>query len=127
MFEIVTWRSAIWKTLVVSLKRMKEVAMSIAVKFSGTVANIVLSGGVDYATQDEFKNANRQALSAQGVREVHVNFAEATFLDSSGIRALLILKKEADAVGKSLVLLNCNDYLRDIFEIGGFDKIFTFR
>lgn len=101
--------------------------MSITVEFNGAVANIVLSGGIDYATQEEFKNANTQALSANGVTEIWVNFAEATFLDSSGIRALLILKKDSDSLGKTLVLMNCNEYLRDIFEIGGFDKVFTFR
>lgn len=101
--------------------------MSISVMHNGTVASIVLSGGIDYATQEEFKNANKQALLIEGASEIHVNFAEATFLDSSGIRALIVLKKDADALGKSLVLLNCNAYLREIFEIGGFDQIFTFR
>lgn len=101
--------------------------MTITVEFNNTVASIHLSGGIDYATQDQFRNANRQALSAQGVIEIHVDFAGATFLDSSGIRALLILKKEADAGNKSLILMNCNEYLRDIFEIGGFDKFFIFR
>jgi len=48
-------------------------------------------------------------------------------LDSAGIRALLVLKKETDATGKSLILLNCNENMLDIFEIGGFDKIFTFN
>jgi anti-anti-sigma factor len=101
--------------------------MTITVEIRGTVASILLSGGIDYATQEEFRNANKQAFAAKGVWEVHVDFAKATFLDSSGIRALLVLKKETDATGKSLILLNCNDRLRDIFEIGGFDKIFTFR
>jgi anti-sigma B factor antagonist len=101
--------------------------MTITVEFSGTVASIVLSGGIDYATQEEFKNANKQALSSEGTKEIRVDFAGATFLDSSAIRALIILNKEANAVGKSLTLMNCNDNLREIFEIGGFDKIFTFR
>lgn len=101
--------------------------MTITVKFSGTTANIVLSGGIDYANQEEFRNANKQVLSAAGIKEICVDFAGATFLDSSAIRALLILHKEAGAAGKSLVFMNCNDNLREIFEIGGFDKIFTFR
>lgn len=101
--------------------------MSITVRFNGTVASIVLSGGIDYATQEEFKNANMQALSAENVTEIHVDFEQANFLDSSGIRALLVLQKGADAAGRSLVLMNCNEQLLDIFEIGGFDKIFTFR
>lgn len=56
-----------------------------------------------------------------------MDFAKATFLDSSGIRALLMLQKEADTAGKSLVLLNCSENLRSVFEIGGFDRVFTFR
>ena len=101
--------------------------MSITVEFSGTIARIILSGGIDYSTQEEFKTANKQALSAEGIAEIHVNFAETTFLDSSGIRALLILKKEADTTGRSLILFNCNENMRETFEIGGFDKVFTFR
>jgi len=101
--------------------------MSITVQFNSTIASIILSGGIDYATQEEFKVANQQALSALGVDEIHVDFTEATFLDSSGIRSLLILNKEVQSQGKSLVILNCNEYLLNIFEIGGFDKVFTFR
>jgi anti-anti-sigma factor len=101
--------------------------MTITIEFSGAVANIILSGGIDYATQEEFKIANQQALSTEGVRDIRVDFADAKFLDSSGIRALLILQKGAKKSGKSLVLLNCNEAMRDIFEIGGFDTVFTFR
>lgn len=101
--------------------------MPITVEFTGIAARIVLSGGIDYATQEEFRNANKQAVSAEGVQEIQVDFAQANFLDSSGIRALLALQKEASAAGKSLLLMNCNDRLREIFEIGGFDKVFTFR
>jgi len=100
--------------------------MSITVEFNGTVASIVLSGGIDYSTQDEFKQANHRVLSAEGVTDIRVDFAKASFLDSSGIRALIILQKEADAAGRSMTLLNCNENLCEIFEIGGFDKIFTF-
>jgi anti-sigma B factor antagonist len=100
--------------------------MAITTEISGTVAKILLSGGIDYAKLEEFKSANKQALSASGVKEIQVDFAGTTFLDSSAIRSLLVLKKETEASGKSLLLLNCNETLRDIFEIGGFDRVFTF-
>jgi len=101
--------------------------MTIAVNINGTLASIVLSGGIDYSTQEDFRNANKQALSAQGVTEIHVDFIKATFLDSAGIRALLILQKDAEAMGKAVYLLNCNEYMLDIFEIGGFNKVFKFQ
>ena len=50
--------------------------MSITVEINGTVANIILSGGIDYSTQEEFKSANKQALAVDNVTEIHVNFAE---------------------------------------------------
>ena len=101
--------------------------MSVAIEFRGNVANITLSGNVDYSMQEEFRHVIKQALADKEVREIHVNCAELTFLDSSVIRALLTLQKEANAVGKSLALLNCSDTTREVFEIGGFDRMFTFR
>ena len=101
--------------------------MTISVKIQGTLASIILSGGIDYARQSELKKANEDVLSAEGIKEIHVNFAETTFLDSSGIRALLSLQKEADVSGRSLILLHVNENMRDIFDIGGFDRVFTFR
>lgn len=101
--------------------------MSVTTGFEGNVANIILSGNIDYSMQEEIRNANQKALSNEQVKEICVDFREVTFLDSSGIRALLTLQKEAAAKGKSLVLLNCKDNTREVFEIGGFDRMFNFR
>jgi len=101
--------------------------MTITIEFQDTVANILLSGNLDYSMQEDIRNVNQQAVSNTRVKDIHVNCAGITFLDSSVIRALLTLQKEADAAGKSLVLLNCNDTTREVFEIGGFDRMFTFR
>ena len=101
--------------------------MSVTIGFEGPTANITLSGNIDYSLQEELKNANQQALSNEQVKEICVDFADVTFLDSSVIRSLLTLQRQADAAGKSLVLMNCNSPTREVFEIGGFDRMFTFR
>jgi anti-anti-sigma factor len=106
---------------------LEEAEMSVTVEFKGKVARVILSGGIDYAKQEEFKNANKQAVTAEGVNEIQVDFAKTDFIDSSGIRALLILKKETERVGKKLFLTRCGPHLREVFEIGGFDKIFSFQ
>jgi stage II sporulation protein AA (anti-sigma F factor antagonist) len=105
----------------------KEDAVSVTIQFQGTTATISLSGNIDYSLQEEIRNANQQALSNKQVKEICVDFKDVTFLDSSMIRALLTLQKQADAAGKSLVLLNCNNTTREVFEIGGFDRMFNFR
>ena len=109
------------------LEVYKEAGMTVAVDIHGITANIVLSGNIDYSMQEEIQNANQEALSNTQVREICVDFARVTFLDSSVIRALLTLQKEADASGKSLILMNCNETTREVFEIGGFDRMFKFR
>ena len=101
--------------------------MSVTIGFEGNAANIILSGNIDYSMQEEIRTANQKALSNEQVKEICVDFKEVTFLDSSVIRALLTLQKEATAKGKSLVLLNCTDNTREVFEIGGFDRMFNFR
>ena len=101
--------------------------MSVTIGFEGNTANIILSGNIDYSLQGEIRTANQKALSNEQVKEICVDFREVMFLDSSVIRALLTLQKEADAKGKSLVLLNCKDNTREVFEIGGFDRMFNFR
>lgn len=101
--------------------------MSITVNIHGPRADIILSGGIDYSTQELFREANYRALHAEGVREIQVHFADVTFIDSSCIRALLVLQKQAEERGLMLSLLDCNDSIREIFEIGGFDKMFSLR
>lgn len=101
--------------------------MSITVNVHGLIADIILSGGMDYSTQENIHEANQRALSAKNVREIHVDLADVTFIDSSCIRALVMLHRQATEKGIALVLLHCNDPIREIFEIGGFDTMFTMR
>jgi anti-anti-sigma factor len=101
--------------------------MSITVNVHGPIADIVLSGGIDYSTQEIFREASNTAVNAQNVREIQVHFADVTFIDSSCIRALLVLQKQAEERGISLSLLDCSSAIREIFEIGGFDKMFSIR
>jgi anti-anti-sigma factor len=99
--------------------------MPAKVEFMGDIARIVLSGSFDFSTQANLADAIDQALKHTGAREIQVDMTSATFIDSSVIRALLRLQNEAQAVGKSLSIWNCNEYIREIFTIGGFDQMFV--
>lgn len=101
--------------------------MSIALKFEGNTARIALSGNIDYSTQDKNLNEYSKALDAKNIQQIQVDLAEVTFLDSSGIRALLTLQVKANEKGISILLLNCRTPIREIFELGGFDRMFTMR
>jgi anti-anti-sigma factor len=101
--------------------------MSITVKTHGPMATIILSGGIDYSTQEDFREANHKAITTKGIREIQVDLSEVTFMDSSAIRSMLVLQKQAEAKGIPVILLNCGPAVREIFAIGGFDRMFTIR
>jgi anti-anti-sigma factor len=103
----------------------KELIMPAKVEITGETARIVLSGAFDFSTQTNLADAMDQALRYAGAREIHVDMTNATFIDSSVIRALVELQGDALAVGKQLSIWNCNDYIREIFVIGGFDQMFV--
>lgn len=100
--------------------------MPAKVEITGQVARIVLAGESDFSTQTALAEAIDQALSAD-VKEIRVDMTDTTFIDSSVIRSLLKLQEMAIASGKTLSIWNCNERIREIFTIGGFDRMFVLR
>ena len=92
---------------------------------TGEVARIVLSGDVDFSTQGNLGEAIDEALSMDAAKEIRVDMTDATFIDSSVIRSLLKLQERALAKDKTMSIWNCNEQIREIFAIGGFDLMFV--
>ena len=105
----------------------KETIVPARVEVSGTIARIILYGDVDFSTQDSLGTAIDQALNSESAKEIQVDMTNVSFIDSSVIRSLLRLQEKALAKGKSLSIWNCNDHIREIFVIGGFDQMFVLR
>jgi len=101
--------------------------MPATVEFTGDIARLILSGDFDFSTQEDLSNAIEKVLNANAMREIYVDLTDATFIDSSAIGALLRLREGALANDKSLSLWNCNEQIREIFTIGGFDQLFVLR
>lgn len=93
----------------------------------GEITRILLNGDVDFSTQEDLGSAIDQALSIEASKEIRVDMTHATFIDSSVIRSLLKLQEKARERGKSISIWNCNDHIREIFVIGGFDQMFVLR
>jgi HptB-dependent secretion and biofilm anti anti-sigma factor len=99
--------------------------MPAKIEITGEIARIVLSGAFDFSTQANLGDVIDQAMKIANAKEVHVDMTDATFIDSSVIRALLKLQESAIAGGKLFSIWNCNEYIKEIFVIGGFDLIFV--
>ena len=101
--------------------------MSIEFAVTRNVIHVRLIGAFDFSSQDQLQAVTAQVLAEKSASEVQVDLAKTSFMDSSTIRALLTMRQTAVAAGKTLALWNCNDKLREIFSVGGFDQIFEMR
>jgi anti-anti-sigma factor len=97
------------------------------VELTGSIARIILSGNLDFSTQEDLVRATDRVLSSDAAKEIQVDMSDVTFIDSSAIRALLNLQEMAREKGKSLSIWNCNEQIRETFAIGGFDRMFVLR
>ena len=99
--------------------------MPAQVEITGEIARIVLSGDLDFSIQGHLGSAIDQVLSIDIAKEIHVDMTDVTFIDSSVIRALVKLRELAITQDKALSIWNCNEQIREIFMIGGFDQMFV--
>ena len=58
--------------------------------------------------------------------EIVLNFDKLTYVSSAGLRVLLALQ-QATAGKSSMYIVNCNDDIKDIFEMTGFLDILELR
>lgn len=97
--------------------------MPAKVDVTGEIARIILSGDVDFSSQESLGEAIDQALNIASAKEIQVDMSRVTFIDSSVIRALLKLQERANTMQKSISVWNCSEQIREIFMIGGFDQM----
>jgi stage II sporulation protein AA (anti-sigma F factor antagonist) len=82
-----------------------------------------LSGEFDMASCEDFEAAVR-TLNGDGLREITIDLAELTFIDSSGIRALLESKRLAEEKGQVLMVrVPDNGQVRQVLELTGVDHV----
>ena len=84
---------------------------------------IKLSGNLNATTSQEFRQSITKILEV-GVKIVLVDFQDVTFMDSSGLGALVLAFKTLRAADTKLVLCSINEQVRILFELTNMDKIF---
>lgn len=88
---------------------------------SGDVMKIGVQGRFDFGLHQDFRESYDKNDS--NVKEYCVDMVKTTYLDSSALGMLLLLRDHAgsDAVIK---IINCNKDVFKIFEISNFDQMF---
>ena len=86
------------------------------------VVRVALSGELDIASSPLFEEA-LDAVIADGSRAVMIDLRDLTFIDSSGLRALLRARTQAESSGKGLILIGASDSAQRLFELTGMQHL----
>jgi anti-sigma B factor antagonist len=87
---------------------------------------LVVSGEIDIATAPRFR-AQLEALIAEAHSPALVDLSAVTFFDSSGLAALLAVRKAAERTDVVLVLVNPAPLARRVLEVTAVDGLFEIR
>ena len=58
-------------------------------------------------------------------KKITLDFTNLDYISSSGLRVLILLNKKAKEQGGHVTIVGMKDNILQIFQIVGFDKIFT--
>lgn len=88
----------------------------------GQTLVIRVDGRFDFSTHQAFRDAYEQADSA--VKRYVVDLSNATYLDSSALGMLLLLRDHAGGDSARISIENCNSDVRRILSISNFEQLF---
>lgn len=93
-------------------------------RYEDDVAILPLRGRLDALTAPQL-HKEAQRLIEQGVRYLLIDLSDVVFLSSSGLRALLLVRKELMTLGGELRLAAAPFQVREVFEMTGFSQVFA--
>jgi anti-sigma B factor antagonist len=97
--------------------------MELSVNGNGPVTVIKIGGRLDSNTSKELEDAVMNVVSGDATR-VLMDFGGVDYINSSGLRVLLMALQHLKKKGGKLHLCDIKDYMREVFEISGYTEIF---
>jgi anti-sigma B factor antagonist len=83
-----------------------------------------VSGDVDMSTAVELREAAIAALSAPDTSELQIDLAGVTFLDSSGLGALVAIRGAADELSRTVTIVAVSTRAYQVIEVCGLVPVF---
>ena len=89
----------------------------------GTV-HLTVSGEIDFSNADELAQTIRDVVSDSSPPAVHVDLHDATFIDSTGLGALIEGYRAADEAGTTFIVVNPRESFRRVLTVTGLSDFF---
>jgi anti-sigma B factor antagonist len=81
---------------------------------------VTIEGRLDSSTASTLEE-NVAAAIARGAKQMIIDFVRLEYISSAGLRVILKTAKELKRLDGKLVLCSMVDYIKEVFEIAGFD------
>lgn len=91
----------------------------------GETRIIAIEGRFDFSTHQAFRDAYES--DAGQIHRWVIDLSGTTYLDSSALGMLLLLRDHAGGDSAKIQLENCNPDVRRILSISNFEQLFTIR
>lgn len=98
--------------------------MEIKTSEENGILTVELIGNLDTASAGPAE-AELTKLMESNANQLLLDFTDVPFIASSGLRVLLKIGQTLKANGGKLHICCINDTVREVFEISGFDRIFS--
>ncbi len=100
----------------------EEVYMAVSQSLNGTELVIQITGKFDFSAHQEFRNSY-ESLSPKPESYV-IDMRDTTYLDSSALGMLLLLRDYAGGENSKIKLVNCASEAKKILSISNFEQLF---
>ena len=94
--------------------------MTVEKKINGDTLTMVIAGRVDSITSQELQTIVESSLD--GVAHLILDLAKVEYVSSAGLRVILGAHKTMSKQG-TMNLINVPEFVREVFEITGFDSV----
>jgi anti-anti-sigma factor len=92
---------------------------------NGKELTIKVFGRFDFSAHQEFRDTYESISSA--VTDYVVDLGNTSYLDSSALGMLLLLRDHAGGDSASIKIIKCNEDVRKILTISNFEQLFTIQ
>ncbi len=96
--------------------------LNIGKEKNGNELKLALEGRLDTTTAPQLEAEVKEGLD--GIESLVFDFENLEYISSAGLRVLLFAQKTMNKQG-SMVVKNCSEEIREIFEVTGFSDILT--
>src|SRR5689334_2066481 len=98
-----------------------EAAGSVSLSSAAPVATVALYGEIDLATVGQVDQCVNEALGDPRTEQLVLDLAACTYMDSSGLHALLRTNRRCEESGRRLTIRGASGIVRRVIELSELD------